>query len=99
MVARARLTFRYTDKGPLGMLEGKQAYLLMASGGTPVGSDIDFASRYMQHVLGFLGIKDVTIIAADRLMMKGESGAKPALAEVRAAVEELVESQRAEVAA
>lgn len=67
MVARVGRTFRYTENGPVGLLEGKRAVLLMASGGTAVGSDIDFASGYMRHVLGFIGIKDVTIIAADSL--------------------------------
>lgn len=67
MVARVGRTFSYTENGPVGLLEGKRAVLLMASGGTAVGSDIDFASGYMRHVLGFIGIKDVTIIAADSL--------------------------------
>ncbi|MGD8643047.1 MAG: NAD(P)H-dependent oxidoreductase, partial [Chromatiales bacterium] len=72
MVARARLTFRYTEQGPVGLLEGKKAYVLVASGGTPVGSDIDFASGYLRHVLGFLGIHDVELIAADRLVAQAE---------------------------
>lgn len=79
MVARARVTFRYTENGPVGLLEGKRAYLLMASGGTPVGSDIDFASGYLRHVLGFIGIHEVQIIAADSLMQRGEDGVAEAL--------------------
>lgn len=67
-IARARETFRYTENGPVGLLEGKKAYVLVASGGTKVGSEIDFAVTYLKHVLGFVGIKDVTIIAADQLM-------------------------------
>lgn len=68
LVARAGVTFRYTQDGPVGLLEGKKAYVIVTSGGTPVGSDIDFASGYMRHVLGFIGITDVEIIAADQLM-------------------------------
>ncbi len=68
-VARAGLTFKYTENGPVGLLEGKKAYVLMASGGTEVASEIDFASGYLRHVLGFIGIQDVEIVAADRLMM------------------------------
>jgi len=75
MVARARLTFRYTENGPLGLLNGKRAYLAIASGGTAAGSEIDFATGYLRHVLGFLGIDDVHIVAADRLMARGEEGA------------------------
>jgi FMN-dependent NADH-azoreductase len=40
---------------------------VVASGGTPVGSDIDYASGYLKHIMGFIGITNVTIIAADAL--------------------------------
>ncbi|MFN3864839.1 MAG: FMN-dependent NADH-azoreductase [Erythrobacter sp.] len=68
LVARAGTTFRYTATGPEGLLKGKKAYLAIASGGTPVGSDIDFMSRWLTFFLGFLGITDVEIIAADGIM-------------------------------
>lgn len=63
-IARARLTFKYTDKGPVGLLTTRKAYIVAASGGVPIGSDADFATRYLQHVLGFVGINDVTVIDA-----------------------------------
>lgn len=69
LVARAGETFRYTENGPIGLLEGKRAILAIASGGTPLGSDMDFASGYMRHVLGFMGITDVTFVAADALAL------------------------------
>jgi len=69
LIARARETFKYTENGPVGLLEGKKAYLAVASGGTKVGSDIDFAVNYLKHMLAFVGIMDVTVIAADQLMM------------------------------
>ncbi len=69
LVARARETFRYTENGPEGLLKDKKAYVIVASGGTKVGSEIDFASNYLRHVLGFIGISDVTFVAADQLMM------------------------------
>ena len=75
MVARARLTFRYADNGPVGLLKGKRAYLAVASGGTAIGSEMDFATGYLRHVLGFLGIDDVHVVAADRLMARGEEEA------------------------
>ena len=68
LVARAGTTFRYTPTGPEGLLTGKRAYLAIASGGTPVGSDIDFMSRWLTFFLGFLGITDVEIVAADGIM-------------------------------
>lgn len=70
-VARARVTFRYTDSGPEGLLEGKKAYIVIASGGVPVDAAVDFATPYLRHALGFLGIHDVDVIAADRLNVRG----------------------------
>jgi FMN-dependent NADH-azoreductase len=67
MIARARLTFRYTENGPMGLLKGKKAYLVVASGGVPVGSAVDFATPYLRHALAFVGISDVAVIAADKL--------------------------------
>lgn len=65
-VARVRRTFVYTEDGPRGLLENKTAWLVVASGGTPVDSDIDFATPYLRHVLGFMGITDVRVINAGR---------------------------------
>jgi len=89
MVARARLTFRYTENGPVGLLQGKRVYLAVASGGTAVGSELDFATGYLRHVLGFLGIDDVQIVAADRLMARGE---EEAMREAHAQVDRLIPS-------
>lgn len=74
LVARVGTTFRYTATGPEGLLTGKTAYLAIASGGTPVGSDFDFMSRWLTFFLGFLGITNITAIAADGIM--GEDGAE-----------------------
>lgn len=84
LIARARKTFHYTANGPEGLLTGKKAYILIASGGTEIGSEIDFASGYLRHVLSFIGIDDVTIIAADQQMIKGEAALENALADVAA---------------
>lgn len=78
LVARAGVTFRYTENGPEGLLTGKRAILAVASGGTEVGSDYDFATTYARHVLGFIGITDVTVVAADRLMLDPEASHKVA---------------------
>ena len=61
-VVRAKLTFRYGETGPEGLLKNKMAYIILSSGGTELGSDIDFVSSYIRHVLGFIGIDDVTFI-------------------------------------
>lgn len=72
LIARVGLTFQYTDTGPVGMLTGKRAIIAIASGGTKTGSDIDFATGYIRHILGFIGITDVTFIAADALMVDAD---------------------------
>lgn len=72
-IARAGVTFKYTETGPVGLLQGKRAVIAVASGGTEVGSEIDFATGYIRHVLGFIGIHDVTFVTADRLMKDAEA--------------------------
>ena len=83
LIARARLTFRYSETGPVGLLTGKKAYVLMASGGSPIGSDIDFASPYLRHVLAFIGITDVQFINAERGMVRGDAARESALAQIQ----------------
>jgi len=67
-IARAKRTFQYTADGPVGLLKNKRAIIITASGGTEVGSEIDFATGYLRHVMGFIGITDVSIVAADQQM-------------------------------
>lgn len=71
LVARAGTTFRYTANGPEGLVKGKTAYLAIASGGVPVGSDVDFMSRWLVQFLGFLGIEVAGQVAADGIMGAG----------------------------
>jgi len=69
LVARAGETFKYTEDGPMGLLKNKKAYVIVASGGTRVGSEVDFAATYLKYVLGFIGVSDVTFVVADQLML------------------------------
>lgn len=82
MIARARLTFRYTDEGPEGLLKGKKAYLVVATGGVPVGSALDFATPYLRHVLSFVGITDVEVIAAEKLNTQADDSMDAARAKI-----------------
>ena len=85
MVARARVTFRYTENGPKGLLEGKRAIIVIASGGVPVDSAVDFATPYLRQALRFIGIDNVEVIAADQLNQHGEKSidsARERIAEV-----------------
>jgi FMN-dependent NADH-azoreductase len=74
LAARVGETFRYTETGPVGLLENKKAYVVIASGGTKVDSQIDFLTPWLRHYLGFIGIKDVTIIGADALNQNFDAG-------------------------
>jgi len=68
LVARVGETFKYSENGPIGLVKGKKAYVIVASGGVEFQSEADFASNYIKLFLGFIGITDVTFIAADKLM-------------------------------
>ena len=86
MITRARLTFRYTENGPEGLLSGKKAYVVLATGGVPAGSPADFATPYLRHALAFIGITDVEFIAADKL----NSEADESMDRARARIADLV---------
>jgi FMN-dependent NADH-azoreductase len=68
-VARAGKTFSYGAEGPKGLLTGKKATLLVASGGVyehgTAMASLNFVTPYLRAVFGFLGVTDVTIIAAE----------------------------------
>ncbi|MDG3040909.1 FMN-dependent NADH-azoreductase [Roseicyclus marinus] len=84
LVARAGVTFRYSEAGPRGLLSGKRAIVAVASGGTEAGSEIDFATGYLRHVLGFIGITDVSFVTADRLMIDNTGSLASAAAQIDA---------------
>ena len=93
LVARAQLTFKYTETGPKGLLADRKTYVISPSGGVPVGSPVDFATPYLRHVLSFIGITDVEIIGAQG----ADRGNDQAMDNARARIAELVhlESQAA----
>jgi len=72
-VCRAGVSFQYTESGPQGLLTGKRAILVIASGGVPVDSPVDFATPYMRQFLNFIGISDIQVIAADAVATDPES--------------------------
>ena len=66
-VGRVGLTFKYTAEGPVGLANVKKAWLVMASGGVPIGSEMEFASHYLKQFLAFIGIDDVTVVDGNGL--------------------------------
>ena len=92
-VARNGKTFAYGEGGVQGLLQGKKATILVASGGvyelgTPAGA-MNFVEPYLRSVLGFLGVKDVKVVTASgvaQIMMGAvdrEAFLKPTLEQVR----------------
>ena len=94
LVARVNKTFSYTKNGPVGLLKDKKAYVVVSSGGTKVGSEIDFFTPWMKQFLKFIGITDVEFIAADQLM--SDDGTKLQL--VKNQIDELFVNDKKEVA-
>ena len=64
-IARAGVTFRYTENGPEGLLKGKKAVVAFASGGVPMGAAMDHVTPYLKTVLGFVGITDVEFLDSE----------------------------------
>ena len=77
-VARAGQTFRYTEKGPEGLLKGKKAIVFATRGGLYAGTPRDTQTGYVRDFLAFLGIEDVEFVYAEGLAM-GEAPRKVAL--------------------
>lgn len=74
LVARAGATFAYTEQGPVGLLDDRPAYVVAAAGGTPIGSDLDHGTTWLTFFLGFLGIRNVQVVAAEGLAVDPAAG-------------------------
>lgn len=91
LIARAGVTFRYTESGPEGLLNGKRAIILTSRGGIHKGTASDLIEPYLRLFLGFIGITDIEFVFAEGIAYgpeaanKAQADAKAALAEVIAA--------------
>lgn len=90
-VLRAGETFRYSEAGPEGLLKGKKVIVLTSRGGLyseGPGAAADFQEPYLRHLLGFIGLTDVTFIHAEKIGFGPEAreaaiaGAKSEIAKV-----------------
>ena len=88
-IARAGVTFRYTEKGPVGLLTGKKAYVFAARGGIYEGTSGDTQTAYVRDFLAFLGITDVQFIYAEGLAIS-EASKTASLAKARETLQQLV---------
>ena len=93
-VARAGVTFRYTDQGPVGLLTGKKVYVTAARGGLYAGTPLDTQTAYVRTFLGFLGMTDIEFVYAEGLAIS-EASKQAALAQARESIEKLTQGELA----
>ncbi|KWN07838.1 FMN-dependent NADH-azoreductase [Burkholderia territorii] len=84
-IARANVTFRYTESGPEGLIKGKKVYIVSARGGKYLGTPNDTQTPYLKTFLGFIGLTDVEFIYAEGLNY-GPDAAAAALASARESI-------------
>lgn len=84
-ILRAGKTFKYTENGPVGLVEGKRGLILAARGGQYVGTELDTQTGHVNSLLGLMGIQDTDWIYAEGLNM-GEPLRANAMGEARQAV-------------
>jgi FMN-dependent NADH-azoreductase len=89
-LARAGVTFSYSENGPVGLIEDKKVVVIFARGGAYQGTPMDTQTPYVKNFLGFLGIKDVEFTYAEGLAM-GEAKAKAAFSKINEDFSELIE--------
>ncbi len=75
-IARAGVTFRYTENGPEGLIKGKKVYLALARGGLYRDTPADTQVPYLKMILGFLGMNDIECVYAEGLAMGPEAVTK-----------------------
>ena len=84
-VCRAGVTFQYGADGPVGLLRGKRADIIITTGGAPLQSPVDFVSPYLKQVFGFIGIDEVNIVGADQMNVDAEKSFDSALRQIELA--------------
>src|SRR6266481_7905182 len=87
-IARAGETFKYTEKGPVGLLAGKEVYVFAARGGLYAGTPRDTQTPYVREFLGFLGMSDVEFVYAEGLAIS-PAGKEQSIARAHAEVDRL----------
>lgn len=84
-VARAGITFRYSENGPVGLLKDKKVIIVATRGGMYQGTEKDSQSQFLKDVFSFIGLTDVRFIYAEGLnMADGQQNLANAQAEVDA---------------
>lgn len=92
-VGRAGVTFKYTDKGPVGLLTGKKVYVFAARGGFYAGTPNDSQTPYIRSFLSFIGMSDIEFVYAEGLAVS-EASKQQGIARARVEVERLAGAER-----
>ena len=92
-IARAGETFKYTEKGAVGLLTGKKAYVCAARGGVSAGTANDWQTQFVRFFLGFVGITDVEFVYAEGLAL-GEDSRNNSISAAQAGVRRLAAQTR-----
>jgi FMN-dependent NADH-azoreductase len=87
-IARVGVTFRYTEKGPIGLLTGKQAYVFATRGGVYQGTPGDSETAFVRQFLNFLAIVDVEFVYAEGLAIS-DAAKQASLARAQNAIRRL----------
>ncbi len=87
-LARAGITFKYTETGPVGLLQDKPVFIFATRGGLYQGTAMDSQTPFVSAFLNFIGLKDLNFIYAEGLNMGPESAEK-ALTAAKARIAEL----------
>jgi FMN-dependent NADH-azoreductase len=90
-IVRPGLTFSYSDKGPLGLVQGKKVILVLARGGIYAEGPMkqyDFQEPYLRTVLGFIGMTDVEVIRIEGVAL-GEDALRNAVTSAKAQADEV----------
>ncbi|MDQ3060357.1 MAG: NAD(P)H-dependent oxidoreductase [Pseudomonadota bacterium] len=86
-IAQAGRTFKYTDKGPVGLAGGKTVIVASTRGGvystSDAGNAMEHQESFLKTVFGFMGVTDVRFVRAEGLAM-GEAAKAAALAAAQA---------------
>ena len=86
-ISRAGVTFRYSEKGPEGLLKGKKVYVALTRGGRYRNTPADTQVPYLQTVFTFLGLTDVQFVYAEGLAL-GPDAEGSAIASAHEQIEE-----------
>ncbi|MGB5081890.1 MAG: NAD(P)H-dependent oxidoreductase [Burkholderiales bacterium] len=97
-IARVGVTFRYSDKGPVGLLTGKKVYVFAARGGLYAGTPNETQTPFIRTFLSFIGMDDIEFVYAEGLAIS-EASKEQGISRARARVDALAQRREPELAA